>query len=94
MEEQNSIPLAHCFLDTNVFLHFQNIFDTVDWPQVLEAQHVCLMLTTTVMEELNRHKDDAKNPGRQKNEHTRFSRNSTRYYQQIQLAFPFQYART
>jgi PIN domain len=65
MEEQNDIPLTHCFLDTNVFLHFQ-MFDTVDWPQVLGAQHVCLMLTTIVMEELNRHKDDAKNPGRQK----------------------------
>ncbi len=65
MEEQNSSPLTHCFLDTNVFLHFQ-MFDTVDWPQVLGVQHVCLMLTTTVMEELNRHKDDAKNPGRQK----------------------------
>jgi PIN domain len=65
MEEQNSSSLTHCFLDTNVFLHFQ-MFDTVDWPQALGAQHVCLMLTTTVMEELNRHKDDAKNPGRQK----------------------------
>ncbi len=65
MEEQKNSPLTHCFLDTNVFLHFQ-MFDTVDWPQVLGAQHVCLMLTTTVMEELNRHKDDAKNPGRQK----------------------------
>lgn len=65
MEDQNSIPLTHCFLDTNVFLHFQS-FDTVDWPNVLGAQHVCLVLTTTVMEELNRHKDDAKDPGRQK----------------------------
>jgi hypothetical protein len=65
MEELNSTLLTHCFLDTNVFLHFQ-MFDTVDWPQVLGAQNVCLMLTTTVMEELNRHKDDARNPGRQK----------------------------
>ncbi len=23
MEEQNSSPLTYCFLDTNVFLHFQ-----------------------------------------------------------------------
>jgi len=38
----------------------------VDWLQVLGARRVCLMLTTTVLEELNRHKDDAKNPGRQK----------------------------
>jgi len=65
MEEQNVIPLTHCFLDTNVFLHFQ-LFDTVDWPKVIGAQQVCLMLTTTVMEELNYHKDDSKNPGRQK----------------------------
>ena len=65
MEEQNIIPLTHCFLDTNVFLHFQR-FDTVDWPKVLGVQQVCLMLTTTVMEELNHYKDDSKNPGRQK----------------------------
>ncbi len=60
MEEQNIIPLTHCFLDTNVFLHFQR-FDTVDWPKVLGVQQVCLMLTTTVMEELNHYKDDSKN---------------------------------
>jgi hypothetical protein len=65
MEEQDTIHLTHCFLDTNVFLHFQR-FDTVDWPKVLGVQQVCLMLTTTVMEELNHHKDDSKNPGRQK----------------------------
>jgi predicted ribonuclease YlaK len=65
MEEQNNIHLTHCFLDTNVFLHFQR-FDTVDWPEILSVQQVYLMLTTTVMEELNHHKDDAKNPGRQK----------------------------
>src|SRR5258706_10101118 len=62
MEEQNSIPLTYCFLDTNVFLHFQ-LFDHVNWPEVLGVQQVCLMLTTTVMEKLNRHKDDFKNPG-------------------------------
>src|SRR5690348_12548009 len=65
MEEQDSAFPTYCFLDTNTFLHFQ-MFDTVDWPQVLGAQDVCLMLTTTVMEELDRHKGDAKNPGRQK----------------------------
>ncbi len=65
MEEQNSIFPTHCFLDTNTFLHFQ-MFDTVDWPNVLGTQHVCLMLTPTVMEELDHHKDDPKNPGRQK----------------------------
>lgn len=65
MEEQNSISPTHCFLDTNTFLHFQ-MFDKVDWLQVLGAQRVCLMLTTTVMEELDHHKDDPKNPGRQK----------------------------
>lgn len=65
MEEQIIPSLTYCFLDTNVFLHFQR-FGTVDWSQVLDVQQVCLMLTTTVMEELNRYKDDAKNPGRQK----------------------------
>jgi len=65
MEEQNSIFPIHCFLDTNTFLHFQR-FDTVDWPKVLGVQQVYLMLTPTVMEELDHHKDDPKNPGRQK----------------------------
>lgn len=65
MEEQNRTPFNYCFLDTNTFLHFQ-MFDKVDWPKVLEAQQVCLMLTMTVMEELDHHKDDPKNPGRQK----------------------------
>ncbi len=65
MEEQDDNAPTHCFLDTNTFLHFQ-VFNRVDWPQVLGAQRVCLMLTTTVMEELDHHKDDPKNPGRQK----------------------------
>jgi hypothetical protein len=73
MEEQNIISLTYCFLDTNVFLHFQ-LFDNVDWPKVTGAQQVCLMLTTTVMEELNRHKDDFKNPGRRKRAHEILSR--------------------
>ncbi len=65
MEEQNSTSPTHCFLDTNTFLHFQR-FDQVDWTKVLEAQQIWLMLTPTVMEELDHHKDDPKNPGRQK----------------------------
>lgn len=73
MEEQNIIPLIYCFLDTNVFLHFQ-LFDNVDWPRVLGGQQVCLILTTTVMEELNRQKDDFKNPGRRKRAHDILSR--------------------
>src|SRR5260370_13357688 len=65
MEEQDSTSPTHCFLDTNTCLHFQR-FDTVDWPKVLGAHQICLMLTPTVMEELDQHKDDPKNPGRQK----------------------------
>ncbi len=65
MEEQDNASPTHCFLDTNTFLHFKR-FDAVDWLKVLEVPHVCLMLTSTVMEELDHHKDDPKNPGRQK----------------------------
>ena len=65
MEEQNSTVPTHCFLDTNTFLHFQR-FDTVNWPKVLGVKQVCLMLTPTAMDELDRYKDDSKNPGRQK----------------------------
>ncbi len=64
-QEQIEDNITYCFLDTNVFLHFQ-LFDTVDWLNVLDAQNVFLMLTTTVIEELDNHKDDHKNPGRKK----------------------------
>lgn len=91
MEEQNVIPLTHCFLDTNVFLHFQR-FDTVDWPKVLGAQQVCLMLTTTVMEELNYHKDDSKIQV-VRNEHARSFRDWMIYYRQILPVSPFHWVR-
>ena len=56
-----------CFLDTDVLLHFQT-FDEVDWVDVLQApnQTVCLVLAPSVMQELNQHKDDGRNGGRQK----------------------------
>lgn len=52
-----------CFVDTDVLLHFQT-FDEVDWPRLMSAESVEIVLAPTVMQELNRHKDDASNQWR------------------------------
>lgn len=44
------------FLDTMIFLHFQP-FDQIDWPTVLNANHVTLIIPPIIMRELNNHKD-------------------------------------
>lgn len=48
---------VQCFLDTNVFLHFR-MFDEVDWPEVVGASNVCLVVAPAVLAELDRFKDD------------------------------------
>ena len=44
------------FLDTNTFLHFPRL-DQLDWPELLQATHVRLIIAPVVIRELNRHKD-------------------------------------
>jgi predicted ribonuclease YlaK len=66
MADKNN-PLTHiyCFLDTNILMEFQT-FDEVEWPQLLNAQRVCLVLAPIVVYELDKHKSDYSNSRRQK----------------------------
>src|SRR3989442_566400 len=57
------VPHVYCFLDTNILLHFQT-FNEVDWPKVLNATQVCLVLAPIVLRELDKHKDDYHNERR------------------------------
>lgn len=51
---------AYCFLDTNILIH-KRTFDEVDWPAVVGAQDVCLVLAPIVVKELDKHKNEGKN---------------------------------
>jgi len=59
------VPYIYCFLDTNILLEFET-FDDVDWPKVLNAKQVCLVLAPVVLSELDKHKTDYNNVRRQK----------------------------
>lgn len=56
-------PLIYCFLDTNLFLQFPT-FNEIDWPQILQAKQVCLVLAPVVFRELDKHKADYSNSKR------------------------------
>lgn len=64
-DKNNKVPLVYCFLDTNILLEFET-FDDVDWPKVLNAKQVCLVLAPVVISELDKHKTDYNNARRQK----------------------------
>lgn len=49
-----------CFLDTNTLIHKQT-FDEVDWPSIVGATNVCLVVAPLVLTELERHKNEGKN---------------------------------
>jgi hypothetical protein len=51
----------YCFLDTDVLIHFTN-FDQADWVTFLNAKQVHLVLPITVVDELNKHKDNGSKP--------------------------------
>jgi rRNA-processing protein FCF1 len=44
------------FVDTNLFLHFPTL-DQIDWLDLLRCDYVVIIVTATVIRELNRHKD-------------------------------------
>lgn len=48
---------SHLFPDTNVFLHFE-FFDSIDWCTLAGSEKVALVLTATVIRELDRHKNN------------------------------------
>jgi len=64
-DKTEKVPYAYCFLDTNILLEFKT-FDEVDWPKVLNAKQVCLVLAPVVLSELDKHKTDYNNARRQK----------------------------
>ena len=51
-----TMPQLSAFLDTNTFLHFPRP-DHLDWPELLQASDVRLIIAPVVVRELNRHKD-------------------------------------
>lgn len=57
--------MLYCFLDTNVFLQYK-MFDEVDWPQVLDAKEVCLVVPRRVIQEMDKAKNDPRSDRRRK----------------------------
>ncbi len=49
--------MLYCFLDTNIFLEYR-MFDEIDWPKLLNATEVCLIVPKKVIQELDKHKND------------------------------------
>jgi hypothetical protein len=49
------------FLDTNIYLHYQ-MFDQINWLDVLQAKSVCIVVPPTTIRELNRVKDASPQP--------------------------------
>lgn len=49
--------MLYCFLDTNIFMQFE-MFDQVNWTDVLDTAEVCLVVPYKVIEELDKHKTD------------------------------------
>lgn len=62
-EEMHSEDVIYAFLDTNTLIQFQ-MFNEVDWPKLLGAKEVVLVLDDTVQGELDKFKDDGTNLGR------------------------------
>lgn len=52
--------MLYCFLDTNIFIHCQDIKD-IDWQSELGAPEICLVIAPVVFEELDVFKDDPRN---------------------------------
>lgn len=53
----NKSEALYCFLDTNILIEFQT-FNEVDWPKVLNAKQVYLVLAPIVFRELDKHKSN------------------------------------
>ncbi|MCY4540763.1 MAG: PIN domain-containing protein [Chloroflexi bacterium] len=52
--------MRYCFLDTNIFIHCQDIKD-IDWQSELGVSEICLVIAPVVFEELDVFKDDPRN---------------------------------
>jgi rRNA-processing protein FCF1 len=45
------------FLDTNIYLHYQS-FDQIDWWKLLTSRRNTLSVSSVVLNELDKHKDE------------------------------------
>ena len=52
--------MLYCFLDTNIFLEFKHIKE-VNWVKELDSSAVCLVITSVVVRELDKHKTSNRN---------------------------------
>jgi|GEM_PF-2403654 len=50
---------SYLFLDTDILIHYRT-FDEIDWPAELGLDKVVLVITSTVLSELDRHKNSHK----------------------------------
>ncbi len=57
MQVTQNPDALYCFFDTNILLHFTT-FDEVNWLKFLNVPQVYLMLTRSVLRELDKFKDD------------------------------------
>jgi hypothetical protein len=63
--EMVDVEKLYAFLDTNVFLEYQE-YTQLDWPKLLGARRVVLVVAPMVRREIERHRTDPRSPRRQK----------------------------
>jgi hypothetical protein len=56
-------PLVYCVLDTSIFMECKPI-DQIDWPTHFNAKEVCLLVTSPVLDELDKHKEEHSRKGK------------------------------
>jgi hypothetical protein len=57
------LDVTYCFVDTNTLLEFQR-FDSINWPKLVDANEVCLVVAPAVIREIDQHKYDSSNARR------------------------------
>lgn len=55
--DNSSSEPTYCFADTNILIH-RKTFDEVDWPSIVGADEVCLVVSQVVLRELDKQKND------------------------------------
>ena len=51
--------MKYLFLDTNIFLHFQN-FEQIPWQKLIGGDDFKIIVSDIVAEEIDKHKDSAR----------------------------------
>lgn len=60
-----SLEKIYAFVDTNVFLEYQD-YTQLKWPELLDAREVVLVVAPMVRREIEKHRTDPKSPRKQK----------------------------